>query len=110
MNTNQFFRSHISPQAITQLQQRDYKQEIDYKPRGFWYAVDNHWREWCEMEMPDWLHPYEYKLELDTINMLLIHTDEMFNLFHTKYRAKQTLYLSNRAYLIDWERVARDYD
>ena len=58
------------------LCERVYLQKAASKPTGFWYGIDNSWIEWCESEMPEWVTPHRYRLEIDMAEVLVVDTIE----------------------------------
>ena len=82
-------------------------QNNDYKPVGLWYGIDNEWLNWCKSEMPNWIHPYNYVLELNKAKMVIITNLAQFDQFHNEY--KRSILGSRYICYIDWERVALKY-
>lgn len=44
---------------------RTYGFSEHYKPRGLWYSIDDEWKEWCQNQMPQWINPNWFSLDLD---------------------------------------------
>ena len=93
------------------LQNKKYKQYIDWKPRGFWYSCGNSWYKWVKSEMPMWLYKYIYKIDIinktsinnpDKNKILIINTESDFDIFINKYK-------ENRKQFINWSNVAKDF-
>jgi hypothetical protein len=57
--------------------------------------------------MPEWIDksPYVYRIEVNPSRMLIIRNEKDFRDFHAKYWSFHIA-----GVLIDWPRVARDYD
>lgn len=103
-------RTHLCDKDNFQVVQMSYIQ-AQFKPKGLWYQIDGSWKEWCDMEMPDWAYriTHEYELELDMSNMLVIDTPEKFIAFSNEYSRD---YDEGRIYhnkYIDWPLVASRY-
>ncbi len=82
-------------------------QKVGFKPEGLWYSCGSEWDDWCRYEMPHWItgSPYVYRIEVNLSRMLVIRNDDDFRDFDARYR----IFKSGFG-LIDWPRVARDYD
>ena len=44
---------HVSETPIYKLEQRDYVQLPDDKPKGFWYGFGDEWIDWIEIHVPE---------------------------------------------------------
>lgn len=53
-----------------------YLQKKSIKPKGIWYGIGLEWIRWCKSEMPHWLTPYIYKIDIDTSRLKKISTAE----------------------------------
>ncbi len=84
------------------------KQSQDYKPQGLWYGIDDAWLKWCESEMPQWIRPYNYALEIDYSKMLILATEAELLDFTDRYKCKGG-FGSFAQQLIDWSLVAHKY-
>jgi len=75
------------------------------KPNGLWYSCGSEWDDWCESEMPDWIDraPHVYNLQINPSNMLIIRTGEELEAFNEEFG-------SGDIPLIDWKKVAEQYD
>lgn len=90
------------------------KQSQGYKPQGLWYGIDSAWLEWCESEMPQWVRPYNYVLEIDYSKMLVLTTEAELLEFTNRFLCKggPKLFKSFEQQLvgfIDWPLVAQEY-
>jgi hypothetical protein len=82
------------------------EQTITHKPRGLWYGVegDDDWLHWCKGEMPEWIKPYNFLIEIDYSKMLVISTTSELKAFTEEYRVSKDLYTS-----INWPTVTKRY-
>jgi hypothetical protein len=82
-------------------------QKVGFKPKGLWYSCGSEWDDWCRYEMPQGItgSPHVYRIEVNLSRMLVIRNDDDFESFVSKYRVFKSGFG-----LIDWPRVARDYD
>lgn len=101
--------STLSRIIIRKLKDAKQKYVADYKPKGLWYQLNDSWKEWCSYEMPHWLqdYNYEYILEIDYTNILVITNEIELILFHEEYKKSIDISLSLK--LIDWEKVSKKY-
>lgn len=74
-----------------------------YKPRGLWYSIEDEWREWCQSEMPQWIKPNWFSLDLDMDGILVIQSVSDLLRFQKKYRILEPYPQ------ISWESVKKDY-
>jgi len=74
------------------------------KPLGLWYACGAGWLDWAVSEMPDWLHGYIYRLDLDKTQMLQLRSRQSVVDFGSKYK-----YESYGTSAIRWASVAERY-
>lgn len=82
------------------------------KPGGFWYGINDAWLDWCDTEMPDWIRPHVYELDINPSDILTIQTLADFDKFEQKYVYHHDPEVENYPYLIesvDWKEVARHY-
>lgn len=101
-------RTHITPKVLKKIRPEMREQEIDSKPKGFWYGIDGDWERWCRAE--EWgLADVsdEYELTLRDENLLQISSVEELDAFHKVYHAHIGGFIRN---YIDWEAVAEKYD
>lgn len=120
MRLVKFFTQH--PSAWREVEQTT---QIDLgpfeKPKGLWISdeAEEGWHEWCSAEMPDWAkrwtHYVEYELAPEA-NILRLRTAQEIDAFTEKYSTNETLgaevvflarYFRN---IIDWKKVAAEYD
>lgn len=104
-------RSHMTRKELGHI--RDIpvsEQEIEYKPKGFWYDCDGEWKDWVGSNMPRWIGDFEYDVEIDHSHMLVISNLEQMKEFNDRYgiypEESEDFYEDG---LIDWRRVAGDY-
>ena len=71
------------------------------KPKGLWFSKNNEWKEYCENN-DLWKYLYEYKLEIDFDNFLIIDTTKKLDDFVKKYYSPKTT-------CIKWNAVLKDY-
>lgn len=80
---------------------RKYKQKPGSKPNGFWYGIDNSWVDWCTSEMPEWVTPNRYRLEVDMTKVLVVDTiEKMYDL--NRHVVNTDEYFHRYNYDIDW--------
>jgi hypothetical protein len=98
-------RTHCSHFKVDSINLYPVEQIKNYKPKGFWYEVDNDWQRWTDEED---FHcgEYVFKVELNDCNILLIDTLPKLDEFHSQF------YIGDRLSLrgIDWAAVAKKYD
>jgi len=86
-----------------------YKQELDFKPRGLWFAKKNLWNKFLKSQNMNRKYKYEYKLKINFDNILVLSNfDEIIN-FGKKY-GKFIKYNSKKYLVINWKKVEKDYD
>lgn len=83
------------------LCKRTYLQRASSKPTGFWYGIDNAWIDWCESEMPEWVTPHRYKLDIDMSKVLVVDTIEKMRDMN-KHVVNTDEYFHKFNYDIDW--------
>ena len=83
------------------LCKRTYLQRTASKPTGFWYGIDNAWIDWCESEMPEWVTPHRYKLDIDMSKVLVVDTIEKMRDMN-KHVVNTDEYFHKFNYDIDW--------
>lgn len=88
---------------ITKLDlcKRTYLQRAANKPTGFWYGIDNAWIDWCESNMPEWVTPHRYKLDIDMSKVLVVDTIEKMHDIN-KHVVNTDEYFHKFNYDIDW--------
>ena len=105
-------RSHLSHHPDLHLGLSDviHTQGNRYKPAGFWYQIDNSWKNWCEAEDFGTGDDYsnEYIFDIDLSKILIIDTPEKFIDFHNKYSITDKMLYGNKT--INWKKVSNDYD
>lgn len=83
------------------------------KPCGFWYAVGDGWREYCNENIPLRLGKYRYEIDLSRANMLFLRTPqallEMEKLYRNENSPLREL-VAMDMFIIDWNKVAAKYD
>lgn len=80
---------------------RTYLQRAASKPTGFWYGIDNSWIDWCESEMPEWVTPHRYKLDIDMSKVLVVDTIEKMRDIN-KHVVNTDEYFHKFNYDVDW--------
>ena len=106
--------SHLTLKEDFKLKDFKYHQEdVDSKPQGLWYQINDSWEEWCKYNMPEWLGVgnragYKVHLEIDKSNVLIISNLEEFDLFHNTYCTSHPFLKS--ASLINWKKLSESYD
>ena len=83
-----------------------YQKNTSYnlKPNGLWYAIGTEWIEWCESEMPHWVHPYCIEIEIDQNKILLIQTLTDLKKFIIEYSSNPI----DSFYTIDWKKLSNE--
>jgi hypothetical protein len=101
-------RTHLSKEfnIILKCLQNKY-QGSDFKPCGFWYGVDDDWERWCKTEMPEWVYPFKYSIDVSKANILLLDTPAAILEFTKQYKN-----MDDKRYeaMIRWHIVATKYD
>lgn len=101
---------HYHYNIISELNTISYLQSLHFKPTGFWFSIDESWKEWCEEnEFKIKSLAYKHKVTLkETANILLLEEPEQLVRFTVHYRAN---YLPTKIIdYIDWPRLATEYD
>jgi len=93
------------------------------KPRGGLWTSTYHsrgkfasdWVEWCYYEMPEWIYPNAFLLDIkEDARIYIIDTfedlEQLLNLYPSNLVDKIGNILSSMFALIDWESVSEDYD
>ena len=79
-----------------------------FKPEGIWYGIDLSWVEWCQENMPSWVHKYFYELTIDLSNIIVISNLEELNRFSKRFVLKDSpAFLKD--FSIDWKAVSNDF-
>ena len=60
--------------------------EYNLKPHGLWYSIDNEWIEWCKNNMPSFIRPNSFNLEINLNECIVISTEEELVNFNNKYK------------------------
>ena len=84
--------------------------EMDFKPKGLWYAIGTEWYDWVEKNMPKWLDNYNfaYRLELNPGSVIKLGEDISWNDFEDLYGIRRKNdYIDTVAY-INWFKVQFD--
>ena len=76
------------------------------KPHGFWYSLNDEWKEWCTTEMPHWIFPNNFELDIDMSKILLIQSTIDIIAFQKKYVIEGHHQYDS---FIDWGTVKKDY-
>ena len=84
------------------------RQEMDMKPNGLWFGIQDHWIRWVKYEMPEWKEPNLTSLELDENKVLIIDTVEKIQEFDQTYGCYLEDFPTFR--VINWTQVAKQYD
>ncbi len=71
------------------------------KPNGLWFSKNNEWKEFCESNNL-WTYLYEYELDIDFDNFLILDTTKKLDDFVKKYYSPKTT-------CIKWNSVMKDY-
>jgi hypothetical protein len=100
-------RIHNSSEGNLVLSNREQKGNFVYKPNGLWYGIDEEWLDWCKSEEQDWIHRYNYELEVDLSKMLMIGNKEQLMQFHSQFYKLFNGF--DHIGCIDWESVANKY-
>lgn len=83
------------------LCKRNYLLRSGCKPYGLWYGIDNSWIDFCESEMPEWVSPHRYKLDIDMSKVLVVDTiEKMYDMNKHVVNTEEYFHLKN--YDIDW--------
>lgn len=82
---------------------RTYGFSEHYKPRGLWYSIDDEWKEWCQNQMPQWINPNWFSLDLDMGGILVIQSVSDLLRFEKRYKIVEPYPK------INWESVKKDY-
>lgn len=109
MNAVTVKRTHISKSKSIKVRPVAEAQQVDFKPKGFWYSVDGDWERWCKSESPDWLEGANtHAVELGRERILYLRSVDDLDEFHKKYKPVNVeKSLEN---YIDWAAVASEYD
>jgi hypothetical protein len=77
----------------------------NFKPNGIWFAPKTEWIEWYNENTPEFLGNYYYKIKISG-NILKISSIEELIKFSEKYKSIDCSIYG----LIDWNKVAKEYD
>ena len=97
---------HNSSKSELVFREPDKQPDNDAKPYGLWYGVDDAWADWCRSEMPDWLKPNNFIIEIDYAKMIRITTESDLLLFTEEYGVENPW---PRKTYISWPTVAKEY-
>jgi len=78
------------------------------KPIGLWYGIGSSWIDWVRNEMPNLERDNLFLLDIDSSRIKTISNDEELLEFNDKYKWNDSSRYDLR--LIDWTKVAKDYD
>jgi len=96
--------THNSNTPLATLKFSDLTQASGIKPKGFWFALDDSWHDWCSSEgMTSWIGKYDIAVDLDMSNMAILDTPLKVLAFDSKYK-------TDHFGLNNWCMVADDYD
>lgn len=85
---------------------RSVPQQIAYKPRGFWFACGSDWIDWVRRQEIDRFDgDYIYRISVDRSRIAHLLTEGDVRRFHRHFAT-----ITSDGALIDWRRVAFDYD
>lgn len=76
-----------------------------FKPTGLWYGVEKEYLDWCKVNAPAMIKPFNYNLILDSNQILSITTEDEILKFTSMYTNNENDYCCT----INWSRVAKDY-
>ena len=82
-------------------------QNNDMKPNGFWYGIDGEWRDWCEVNMPEFLGEYDYTVEVDLDKIYVIRNSIQLVAFCELYGYDNEDISGMR--MIDWRKLSEKY-
>jgi len=119
-------RNHVSKNKFTKLIQKKYKQQITFKPSGFWISYKNDWlitgidMGISQDRYNNESYMYEIKFkngiftkslsEIKKGKILKISTKNDLINFHNKYKHTVTVGVSKRRYIcINWKNVSKDF-
>jgi len=80
------------------------KQEPSFKPVGLWYGCGLDWLDWVVWNMPHWVGPYMYGLDVDLDYMKVIRDAEGIRQLTRGYADP------GDSYIVRWREVAEEYD
>lgn len=103
-------RTHITVKPLRKVRIEKRPQEIDSKPKGFWYGIDGDWERWCKGE--DWglskdKENLEFELVLADENILMLSSAAEIDQFHEVYQGHIGGFIRH---YIDWPKVCEKYD
>ena len=101
-------RIHMSKNPVESVRSAK-PQEIGFKPSGFWYGCGLEWLDFAENEFPEAKGNYLYSVTLNpSADILFIRNLAGLDAFHEKYIVPDPH--STHVVLVDWPRVAKEYD
>jgi hypothetical protein len=106
MTETKIVRAHLCKKPIERLNSVTQTGKPDCKPKGFWYDVDGSWSEWCQSEMPHWIHDLKYEVDVSACNMLLLQDAISVLLFSRKFGVTDQFNHTS----LDWKAVAKEFD
>lgn len=69
---------------------KTYSQELDFKPSGLWYALNNEWCQWCTGNFDSWLGQNNFELDIDLSKVLVIkNSDDLMDFYNTYKKVSQ---------------------
>lgn len=102
-------RVHNTNAAEIDLTRR-YRQEKHFKPRGLWYGIDGDWIRWCKSDMPKWIKPNNFSVDVRKANILVLRTDADMLRFTEQYGLAVVPGLTSMSLYINWPSLALSYD
>jgi hypothetical protein len=98
-------RLHMSNSEEINLNKVYHLKEYAFKPNGLWYAENNEWFRWCHSEMPHWIKPNIFELDIDMSKILVLSNVRGLKLFNYAYSKS----ISGDLQMIDWAKVQKEY-
>ena len=100
-------RIHNSKEIIKEIFEYTQHHHAHFKPNGLWYGIDFSCHEWMKREMPDWVKPYDYVLEVDLSKILVISNKDQLLEFVKRYGYQKNPDLRYKE--INWCKVSEEY-
>jgi hypothetical protein len=106
---------HYSKHDLNGVFDRGQEKGYSLKPQGLWISdeSDYGWKEWCEINAPDFLGSRSYEITLDdNANVLYLRTVEDILAFSYCYRMDINDIFNHSEYTIaiDWLTLSNEYD
>lgn len=80
-------------------------QDNKFKPKGLWYGIETKYLNWCKLNAPNWIKPFNYSLTLDFKQILSITSENGILEFNDEYSNKENSYCPT----INWKKVSEEY-